>query len=493
MSTELAAIDLGSNSFHMIVARLEDGKLVVIDRMKEMVRLAGGLNKDQILEGEQVERAMRTLERFADRLRTIDPSNIRAVGTNTMRRAKNSTEIIRRAEAALNHKIEIVSGNEEARLIYLGVAHSIEWNDDPRLVVDIGGGSTELIVGEQFNPWLRESKYMGCVEWTKKFFSDQKVDADRFARAVRAARQELGSSEKKFRESGFLAAIGASGTIRAVNQICVQNGWSETHITWDALQVLRNTVIAGGDMTDFQLPGMDEDRRPVLVGGLTILYAIFQSLGLQEMTVSDGAMREGLLHDLLGRIEHRDVREQTIERLMMRYNVDRIQAQAVEDAAVNIWQQVKDEWSISSKTHEQLVRWSSRIHEIGLAIAHSGYQKHGSYLVENSDLPGFSKQDQKSLWALVRSHRRKIKPHRFDALGEEGESMIRLAVVLRLAALFNRSRAGAPEISAAASGDVLSIAVPPDYFSKNPLCQDDLETERLLLQNVGISLEFNDG
>ena len=490
--TDLAAIDLGSNSFHMLIARIENGELTVVDRIKEMVSLAGGLDDDNMLHGEVVERALLTLERFSERLRSLDPHNIRAVGTNTMRRAKNGSEFLARAEVALGHRIEVVSGDEEARLIYLGVAHSIEWNEDPRLVVDIGGGSTELIVGEQFNPWLRESKHMGCVAWSRLYFDDGRIDRERFLRAVRGARQEMLSSEKKFRASNFLVAIGASGTIRSVQTIVHENGWSNNVITKEAMDKLADVLIAHGDLDTIELLGLDPDRRPVLAGGFAILYAIFEALGLDQMTVSDGAMREGLLHDLLGRIEHRDVREETIATMMERYNVNIAHATSVEDTAISIYNQIKLSWDLTDQIHEQRLRWACRIHEIGLAISHSQHQKHGSYLVENSDMPGFSRQDQKALWALVRSHRRKFKPHRFDGLGVDQSSVTRIAIVLRLAAMLNRTRQGAPDVIATAGPDTLTLQLPTNYFEGNPLTRDDLETERSYLQNVQVDLEFND-
>lgn len=490
--TELAAIDLGSNSFHMIIAKLEDGELRVVDRIKEMVRLAAGLDDNAMLAGDPVRKAIETLTRFKERLRPLDPKNIRAVGTNTMRTAKNARDFMIRAEDALGHQIDIVSGDEEARLIYLGVAHSVERNDDPRLVVDIGGGSTEIIVGEQFNPWLRESKYMGCVSWSRRFFPDGLITPERFERATRAARQEMLPSRKQFLNSGFHAAIGASGTIKAVQNIVQMNAWATDFITRDSMDALRDALFEHGDINTIELLGLEPDRQPVFMGGFAILYAVFESLQLNEMTTSEGAMREGILYDLLDRTENRDVREETIAAIMTRYNVDVGQAKAVEDTAISLWNQAKKSWGLDEKIFEQLLRWSSRIHEIGLSIAHSGYHKHGSYLVENSDMPGFSRQDQSALWAMLRSHRRKFKPHRFETFDTAAPALIRATALLRLAALLNRNRDGAPDATIQTKDAEIVLTVPNGYFTDNPLTRDDLETERSYLENVGLKLEFND-
>ncbi|MCG8325962.1 MAG: Ppx/GppA family phosphatase, partial [Thiotrichales bacterium] len=278
-----AAIDLGSNSFHMMVARHNDEQLVVIDKMKDMVQLAAGLSEDRMLSEEAMDRGVSCLERFGQRIHELPRLNIRAVGTNTLRQARNGALFLSRARQALGHNIEIIAGREEARLIYIGVANTMFNDSDNRLVVDIGGGSTELIIGRGFDPILTESLYMGCVSMTRRFFADGDITAKRMRKAVVFARQELESTQTIYKKAGWQLAIGSSGTSIALHAVVTGQGWSESGITRDALEQLMQDLAKTGHIKDLRYEGLSERRTPIFVGGAMIMYAIFEALEIEQM------------------------------------------------------------------------------------------------------------------------------------------------------------------------------------------------------------------
>lgn len=488
----IAAIDLGSNSFHMIVARNLEGQLQLRDRLREMVRLAAGLDEQGELEEAARDRALACLQRFGQRLKGFAPGSVRAVGTNTLRRAR-SPGFLRAAEAALGHPIEIISGREEARLIYLGVAHGLPDSDGRRLVVDIGGGSTELILGQRFETLERESTPMGCVSYSERFFANGKISAKAMNNAVIAARLELQDIEAEYRHVGWELAVGASGTIKAVGELVQANGWSEQGISLVSLRRLADELVRVGEVQALKLNGLKEERLPVLAGGVAVLLAIFESLQVDTMQISDWALREGLLYDLLGRIRHEDVRERTITALSERYQVDRQQALRVEACARNFLHQLSYDWDLLGEDPVQLLSWSAQLHEIGLAIAHSGYQKHGAYLLENSDLPGFSNTEQKLLAGLVRGHRRKLPASLFRDLPDwQQQTMQRLCILLRLAVLLHRSHSSVelPPIRLQAKGNTLQMAFPEAWLQEHPLTAADLANEVELLRGLRYKLKL---
>ncbi len=487
-----AAIDLGSNSFHMVIASLENGELKVVDRIKEMVRLADGLDDEEMLSDKVITKAIRALSKFGERLRNVPTKNVRVVGTNTLRKAKNAKTFLTKAIEILGHDIEIVAGREEARLVYLGVAHSLDSGDRQRLVIDIGGGSTEVIVGQGFEPVLRESKYMGCVSFTKKYFPNGNITEANFFEAQIAAQQELRSSVSKFTNLGWADAIGASGTIKSTQNVLDANGWAHQEITLSGMKSIRSALVFCGSIENIDLKGLSEDRYPVYCGGLAILISLFESLQIKKMIISDGAMREGILYDLIGRHENRDIRDNTIDALMERYYVDRDQAKRVETTAMQLYEQLKTSWQLDEHRNERILKWTAQIHEIGLSIAHSNFHKHGSYLLENSDLPGFSRQEQKVFWAIVRSHRRRIKPHRFVDLSTGfADAGIRIAIILRIAVLLNRSREDkVPNIDAISDPTHLKLKFDPEFLNDNPLTLADLKSEKSYLKEVGVQLSI---
>ena len=461
-----AAVDIGSNSFHMIVAKYADGRLQVIDRIKDMVRLASGLDASQRLDEDSMQRAIQCLLRFGQRIREIPRVNVRAVGTNTLRQARNGRAFLEQARAALGHPIEVISGREEARLIFLGVAHTAYNDTDRRLVVDIGGGSTELIIGRGFEPQLTDSLYMGCVNISQRFFGNGEISEKRLRAATLACRQEMEAVEALYRRRGWDTALGSSGTISSIYDVIAKSGWSDAGITPATLEQLSDALVAAGHTEQIRLDGLSERRRPVFVGGVCVLRAVFQSLGIERMGFSAGALREGLLYDLIGRVHDRDIREDTVNDVARRYQVDLEQAERVRATARELFRQVCRDWDLDPRTDGHLLDWGALLHEIGLSIAHTQYHRHGAYLLSNADLAGFSRPEQYLLAMLVRAHRRKFPLPELQALPREEQLRItRLCVLLRLAVVLNRSRAYTPpaKLELRADGDDLRLDLPQGW------------------------------
>lgn len=485
----VAAVDLGSNSFHMIVARTVSGQLHVLDRLQEMVRLGAGLDEDSRLTKPAQRRALDCLERFGQRLRGMPVGSVRVVGTNTLRRARQADKFLARAQTALGHPIEVISGREEARLIYQGVASELA-DEGPRLVLDIGGGSTELILGEGREAKSMESLHMGCVSMSETHFPEGRITAKALRRAVTAARLELQPVAAQFR-GGWQVAYGSSGTVRSIGAVVREAGWSGNRITPQALEKLRDALLSAGEVSTLKLGGLSAERAPVFPGGVAILMAVFQELDIPEMRIADNALREGLLQDLIGRIQHHDVREQTITALSARYHVDRAQAERVARSAQEFLEQVAEDWQLDEEDAAAL-SWAARLHEIGLAIAHNQYHKHGAYLARFSDLAGFSRTEQALLALLIRAHRRKFPVKEFAALPRGPAKRARcLAVLLRLAVLLHRSRTDAalPEMKLRAQKRGVRLSFPRGWLEEHPLTREDLEQENRYLRAARMRLK----
>ena len=467
----LAAVDLGSNSFHLQVGRVEGEQLFYLDAHKEAVRLAGGLTATKQLDAACQRRALDCLSRFGERLKGMPPGAVRAVGTSALRVAKNAPEFMEKARAALGFDIEVVSGREEARLIYLGVAHSLPLNQDRRLVVDIGGGSTECILGIGYEPQERESLRMGCVVYTQRYFAGGLIDKASLKAAETDARIEIQTAAYAFRRGRWSEAVGSSGTARALGEILRQNGRSDGHITLDGLMWLRERLLKAGSVQALELPGLKAERRPVIVGGFSIMLALFQELGIETMTVAQGAMREGILWDLLGRVHDRDMRDLTVTQFMRRYHVDGRQARRVERLAVELARNLPG----LNDEALHLLSWAARLHEIGISIAHSGFHKHGAYILENADMPGFSRQDQASLAALVRASRGGLGKLALAA----DDALWPLILCLRLAILFSLSRtdAGPKGLHLRCEAGRCLLSLPHAWLEANPLTQAALVSE----------------
>ncbi|MDQ2076116.1 Ppx/GppA phosphatase family protein [Marinimicrobium sp. ABcell2] len=485
-AAHIAAIDLGSNSFHLIIARWEDEQLTLLDRLREPVRLGWGLEDSGELDAAAWERAMACLERFGERLREYPSRRVRAVGTKTLRSIIDSQEFLQQAQQRLGHPVEIISGEEEARLVYLGVAHCIAPGEGQRVVLDIGGGSTEVILGRGMAPELKESLSMGCVALTKKFFIEGKVTDTLITRARVACLQELAPVSDAFVEAGWNEALGASGTIKAVAKVCEENGWSDGTITEDGLHKIID-LYRRHKTLELDIKGLPDDRRPVFLGGVIVLAALFESLRLEQVTAADWALREGLLYDLKGRLEDRDIREESINALARRFHVNLDKAAQVEQTCLALLEQVEEPWQLNRVEAGKLLTWAARLYALGLDIAHGDYHKHSAYIVEHVDLAGCSRLEQKHLAALVLAHRKRFPVKDFPM---EEAHLIHLAILLRLAVIFHRTqkKSGPPPVSINVGKSRLRLSFPAQWLDSNPLTRADLETERGYLQDLGYRL-----
>ena len=491
---EIAAVDLGSNSFHMLVARANGAELQVIDRLREPVRIAAGLDTDKKLNLESQARALACLQRFGQRLEQLRAKHVRVVGTNTMRRMKGGKEFMAAAEAALGHSIEIISGAEEARLVYGGVTHGMGRENPRRLVVDIGGGSTEIIIGHGPHPKLLESVSLGCVTHHQLFFGSGEITRANFRKARLAARVQLEFLERRYRKAGWDIAIGASGTVRGVWRVMMAQGWCEQQITREGLEKVIDLVIARGHVNKIDFESLREDRRPVFAGGLAALAGVFDALKLERMETSERALREGVIYDLLGRLSNHDVRGESVAVMAKRYGADLKHAQNIERTALKILDQVTDAWELEPKFCGMLLSWASSLHEIGLVIAHTGYHKHGEYIIRHCDLQGFSQTDQKLLAALVRLHRGKFTLSALDDVPNASiEPLRKLAIIFRLAVLLHRSRT--PDLKlplkVTAGRRLLNLEFnQKTWLTRHPLTQADLEREIDYLRSIEVRLKL---
>nr|WP_295375485.1 exopolyphosphatase [Pseudoxanthomonas sp.] len=489
---QLAAIDLGSNSFHMIVARYTLGQVRVVDRLRETVRMADGLDGKGGLSQSARERALDCLSRFGQRIRDVPATRVRALATNTVRQLADPQGFLVPAEAALGKPIEVVSGREEARLIYLGVAHAQPPKPGQlRLVIDIGGGSTEFIIGRGMDTLERESLQAGCIASTRRFFPGGKISKKRWKEALTEIAAEFQQFAGQYRALGWQEAIGSSGTNKAIGEICAAMKLTKGAVTAEALPQVRDRLLQAERIDAIDLPGLSSDRRPIIAGGVLVLEAAFEALGLQRLIVSKAAMREGILYDMLGRGSDNDPRDLSVAALTQRYGIDEIQAARVEATALRLYQQVADAWKLDDDD-ARMLGWAARLHEIGLAIAHSQYHTHGAYVLENSDIAGFSRQEQQVLAALIRTHRRNIPKTAFDALPDRLLlSAKRKAALLRLAVLLHRAHEAAPipRLELTADSDDLRLVVDRRWIEARPLLKSDLVGEPDDMQGLGIAFK----
>ena len=486
----LAAVDLGSNSFRLQVARVDNEQIYLLDGLREPVRLAAGLTEHKLLDKESQQRALACLQRFGERLRGLPREAVRAVGTNSLRIAKNAPEFLPQAEAALGFPIEVIAGREEARLIYLGVAHGLRQSGGKRLVMDIGGGSTEFIIGSGLEPIKLESLYMGCVSYSLRFFPDGKITKSNLKQAELAARNELQTIVSDYKHMGWSVALGSSGSARVLCDILEQNGYSEAGITRDGLEQLRAELIRVGDVRRLDLLGLKPDRIPVLPGGFAIMCAALSELGIGQMMPALGALREGVLYDLLGRFHNHDMRDVTAQQFMRRYHVDTNQAERVALLSDALAQQFLE--GHSNEEALRLLGWAARLHEVGISVAHSGFHKHTAYILKNADMPGFSKKEQDRLSLLTLVQRGNLDKMRGQVVSPLD---ISLAMALRLATMFyrNRSDAPLPPMRGSFSGTKFHLALQAGWRAQNPLTDTALQEEAKQWREWGVSLQVVEG
>lgn len=490
---KIAAIDLGSNSFHMVIAQVTHGQLRVTGEYGEKVQLAAGLNKN-VLDDESQERGLACLTRFAQVIENMPLGSVRIVGTNALRVAKNRYDFIGKAMDIIPHPVEVIAGREEARLIYVGVSNTMDHGEKKRLVVDIGGGSTEFIIGSQQKPILTESLHMGCVGFRQRFFKDGTITKSNFQKAVTAARLEMLSIQDDYLEEDWDLAIGSSGTIKAAYHIIKENNWGKKGITLKGIKSIQKALFQAGHSDNINLDGLKPERKSTFAPGLAILTAVFECFQIESMDLSVGALREGVLFDIMGRYADRDIRETTVQYLLNQYHIDKEQAKLVAHTGLSALAQVKEDWQIDKISSESFLRWSSLLHEVGMGISHSRYHKHGAYIISESDLPGFSQQEQQALANLILRHRRKFTQslnYRFTR--QDQTELDRLAILLRFAINLHHDRkeGDMPIFSMKAKDNTLHIEFLPGWLEARPLTFANLQLEADYLLAKNFTLTFS--
>ena len=480
----LAAVDLGSNSFRLLIAKEDGGQIVPISTYREGVRLAGGLNDSNEVAAEKLAEACVALARFRERLGSIPRDRVRAVATSTYRVAKNRAELLKASEAALGVSIDVISGQEEARLIYLGCAHTLPWSEQERLIVDIGGGSTEFIVGQRYEPELTESFPLGAVTLSQNFFPGATVTAAAFRKAEVFVRTRVEVLQKRYKQ-GWPVAYGSSGTIRALHEIVTENNFGNV-ITVDALLKLKSAMIEAGQVSRLELAALKSSRAPVLPGGLAILLGLMQELNVQAIEPAEGALRLGVLYDLLHRSDepsNTDPRSITVSRLQNRYGADQEQASRVAALAQTLWAGAANG---TQPAPDPLLSWAAAVHEIGMAIAHEDYHRHSAYVIEHSDLYGFSEQERSALATLVLGHTGTLKKLNRDALSS---ALIKRLVCLRLAALFCHGRVDeVPTAVLRSQGESFLLQLDGGWLARRPLTAALLDEETARWAKFGVAL-----
>ena len=485
-SPYFAAIDLGSNSFHMLVARMQGDILETIDREKEMVQIARGIETDGSINPETQERALSCLHKFSERLRDIPDSQVRAVGTKTLRSSRNSSSFIKKAEKVLGSNIQIISGFEEARLVYAGLAHTVSNDHSKRLVIDIGGGSTEFVIGQDYSPILLESLNFGCVSYTKQFMQSG-INHENMHNAYLNACEELESIRKNYLHEKWQLAYGTSGTMKAIAELTREFDGGAT-ITRETLRHLAQNVIKVG-ITSTNLQSL---RKDVLPAGIAILQAIFDELKLDKIHVADATLKEGLIYDTIGRFSDKDIRAVTVNNLKKNYNIDEHQAKRVSKTAVYFWKQI-DSPALPGVSRTKILKWAAQLHEIGLSISHAGYQRHGYYILRHADLAGFGRYEQYILANLVHAHRKKIDRYLIDELDEQAQhAFIPLLVCIRLATCLHRNREDIQDLPRLKqTGLEFTLTFTSKFLQSNPLTHAGLNNEVSYLSSIGCKLKIH--
>lgn len=485
-----AIIDLGSNSFHMMIVQVIAGSVQVIGRVKRKVRLASGLDKENLLSEEAMQRGWECLNLFAERLQDIPSKNLRIAGTATLRLATNVDKFIIKAEKILGNKINIISGLEEANTIYQGVAYTSS-SKNRRLVVDIGGASTELVAGEANEPKISNSLNVGCVTYLENYFPDGQLSESNFMNAIAAAELEISKIRDLYKDFDWHEEVGASGTVQAIQEIMMHQGYDEV-INLTRLISIMQQAITYGSIDRLNIPGLAQERKLVFPSGVAILIAIFRQLNLTGMTLAGGALREGLLYSMLPELTEQNVRERTLMSVMTRYHVDIDHANRVAELCSNLARQVDDEWNLDQFEAVGILRSAALVHEVGLQVAYKDQQLHASYILTNTNLPGFTSAQKKLLVALIGSHKDHI--DQVELSKQSSTSVLlacRLVRILRLAVILSMRRADEvlPEVKVEVSAEALSLTLPDGWTEENPLTQAELSQESELQAEHGWLLE----
>ncbi len=488
----LAAIDIGSNSFHLIIARFDHGELRPVQTLAERVQLGAGL-VNRRLTADTIERGLTCLTRFKQVIDSLEPARIRIVGTNALRQAKNRRAFTEPAEQILGVPVDVVYGREEARLIYLGVAHTLADDGQSRLVIDIGGGSTEFIIGQRFEPTRLESLQLGCVSFRNAFFADGKLNKRNFNAAYDQAMVEISHIKRRFHHKHWSEAVGSSGTLQVIESLVQDGGWRDTGIDRKSLDRLRKRLFKFGHVDNIDLPGLNDKRRTVITAGVAIAMAIFDGLGIEIMRTSTGALREGVIYDLVGRLSHEDVRERSVSAIVSRYNADASIADGVSRQVRYIAEACAKAWSLSEEDINSLA-WAGRCHEIGISISQKHYNRHSAYLLRHSDMPGFSQQEQETIATLVRGHRGKLKEEIFFDISDRARPKTeRMLALLRLAVLFKHVEAlegRPPGFTVSVRANTLTLAFPDGWRESHPNTIWEINQSKPALKKLGVNLRL---
>jgi exopolyphosphatase / guanosine-5'-triphosphate,3'-diphosphate pyrophosphatase len=490
--SQLAAIDLGSNSFHLIIVKIEHGEMRPVQALAEKVQLGAGLEND-MLSDEAIQRGLDCLSRFAQLLESVGPERIRVVGTHALRLAHNRRAFTVPAKRILGSRVDVIYGLEEARLVYLGVAHSLADDAHSRLVIDIGGGSTECIVGQRFEPQFLESLQMGCVSYGNAFFPGGRISRGNYRRTYEEARAQIYPIRRRFGAKNWAECVGSSGTLQAIEAILSQNGWADGGISRNGLAALEKRLLKFKSMDDIQIDGLSAQRRNVILPGVAITSALFDVLGIEHMRTSKGALREGVIYDLMGRLSHEDVRERTVNALMQRYAVDTDTADIFERRARTFFLATQASWQLTQYDWD-LLHWLTRTHEIGMAIAHKHFNRHSAYVLRNADLPGFSQDEQELLAILALGQRGKLKADFFAEIADADLThILYLLAIIRLASCFKHVEAleQLPDFSIVAGEHSMTLGFPDGWLESHPLTQRELETEKQVLGKAGLKLKIS--
>jgi exopolyphosphatase/guanosine-5'-triphosphate,3'-diphosphate pyrophosphatase len=484
-----AAVDLGSNSFHMVVVHVVHGSVQIVGKIKQKVRLAAGLDDNMSLDTQAMERGWRCLQSFAERLQDIPASNIKVVATATLRLAINASEFIHKAEEILGQSIAIISGEEEARQIYLGVAYTSA-NQGSSLVIDIGGASTEIVFGNDMTPIHLVSLDMGCVTFMERYFVNGELNEENFAKAQDAALGLIESIADEFLCFDWQNCLGASGTPQAIVEILMNQGISDA-IRLDYLYELKRQCIACDSVSDLSIDGLAEARRAIFPSGLAILISLFELLNIKEMNISGGALREGLIYGMLDSMQGNDRRQQTLNQTIQRYRVDSEHAHNVHNVARELSTQVCSQTGFCNFDTDAVLEAACMLHELGLHIDYKLYHQHGAYILSHIDLPGYTQLQQTTIKDLVQGHRQNIVVENFDAYHEEVKPMIiNLLRILRIAAVLciRRADLSLPEVKVTIDGDHWRLQFPERWLKKHPLISAELNNESWLQHKAGWKL-----
>lgn len=490
-----AAIDLGSNSFHLIIIRKQEQSTQVIDSHKEMIRLRSGLDKNGYLTEKAFTSGIECLAKFGQLLKNIPSSQVRAVGTNTLRNAKNSHDFLAQAQEHLGHDIDVISGEEEARLIFLGVSHGLPNNHKQHLIIDIGGGSTEFIIGKDFKHKHLSSTEMGCVSISQLFFEGCEISNSSLTKATNYCRRILKPHSYKLIKKNWDDAIGASGSIKSIGNMLKENNITNGEITLDGMLNIQKTLIKAGSIEkaiNQGLKALKEERIPVFIGGLIILIAAFQELKISKMLVSDHALREGLIYDNLGRLNQKDVRESSVTALQTKLRADDKHAAKIATTAKNLLDDFKKTEKLKDQhlPLSQLLSWAAKLHEVGMSLSYKRYRQHSAYLVKNSELAGFSQQEQQILATIVQNHQGKFNNLAFEHFSKKQQiKLITLTLILRIAVLLHRNRKNNNiDLHLKTDKQTFTLFFNQQWLDSHPLTCEDLEAEAKQFEKLGFKL-----